>query len=436
MMRNTNKYLIIAFSFLLFASCEVEDGSNLNGASTSTISTDISRGELINATAGVYADMRTQLTLQVDTQSIFGREYWRFQSSEPRYTGDLLIDNLDNNTFYTTNPYTARYANIKNINLILQGLANTTADFSDAEISATRGAMNTIKAHELLMVANQQYENGLRLDVDDENNLGEFVDYGDALSAISTLLEEASTDLAAGGDTFPFVVVLGNDSFNTPAGHATFTAALRARVEAYRGNYNLVNDLLEDSFFELNGDLYMGAYHIFSLNGSDVANGLSVGINTTTGNARVAHPSFVNDILDDDTRINKVGMRDTQIELDDLVGNFGVNVYQTNVDPVAIIRNEELILLLAEANYQTDPNTTLSAINRVRTAANLGPYTGPTDPASLLDELLFQKRYSLYGEGGHRWIDLRRFDRLDELPLDRPGDMVAIQFPTPANENR
>jgi len=42
----------------------------------------------------------------------------------------------------------------------------------------------------------------------------------------------------------------------------------------------------------------------------------------------------------------------------------------------------------------------------------------------------------LYAEGGHRWIDLRRFNRLDDLPIDRSGDSTFAQFPAPANENR
>lgn len=435
-MKKLNNYIIVALSIILFTSCEVEEGANLNGASTTSISEDLSRGELVNASAGVFADMRTQLTLQVDTQSVIGREYWRFQSSEPRYTADLLTANLDNNTFYTTNTYVARYSNIKNINLILLGLENTTADFSPAEIAGTKGALNTIKAHELLMVANQMFQNGLRVDVADEDNLGPFVSYDEALTTIANLLADARNDLSNAGDTFPFTIVLGNDAFLTPSGFSTFTSALRARVEAYRGNYGEVMTALNSSFLNIGGDLTNGAYHIFSLTGADIANGLSVGVNTTVGNARVAHPSFVQDILAGDTRMNKVAARDESITLDDLTGNFGMNVYEDNTDPVAIIRNEELVLLAAEANYQTNATATVAAIDAVRLAAGLSPYTGATDPNSLLDEILFQKRYSLFGEGGHRWLDLRRFGRLDQLPLDRPGDQVAVMFPIPANENQ
>ncbi len=45
-------------------------------------------------------------------------------------------------------------------------------------------------------------------------------------------------------------------------------------------------------------------------------------------------------------------------------------------------------------------------------------YTGPTDTESLLEKILFQRRYSLWAEGGHRWIDLRRTNRLNKNYVD------------------
>jgi len=47
--------------------------------------------------------------------------------------------------------------------------------------------------------------------------------------------------------------------------------------------------------------------------------------------------------------------------------------------------------------------------------------------------MLKQRRYSLFAEG-HRCIDMRRYNRLDQLPLDRVSDDVWIQFPLPATE--
>jgi starch-binding outer membrane protein, SusD/RagB family len=92
------------------------------------------------------------------------------------------------------------------------------------------------------------------------------------------------------------------------------------------------------------------------------------------------------------------------------------------------------VLIYAEVQAQLgNTGNALTAINRIRNAASLGNYTGATDLNSLITEILKQRRYSLLGEG-HRWIDVRRYDRLKELPIDRTGDDVWVQFPRPATE--
>lgn len=121
--------------------------------------------------------------------------------------------------------------------------------------------------------------------------------------------------------------------------------------------------------------------------------------------------------------------------MDGLTGTYDFYVYTSNTSPIPIIRNEELILLYAEAQHISKPLLAVQAIDVVRDAAGLSDYSGGLTPADLLDEILQQRRYSLYGEG-HRWIDMRRFNRLSELPIDRVGDDVWVQFPIPLNENQ
>jgi hypothetical protein len=47
--------------------------------------------------------------------------------------------------------------------------------------------------------------------------------------------------------------------------------------------------------------------------------------------------------------------------------------------------------------------------------------------------MLYERRYSLFFEG-HRRIDVRRYDQLNTLPLERPGDDVWDEFPLPVSE--
>jgi hypothetical protein len=180
--------------------------------------------------------------------------------------------------------------------------------------------------------------------------------------------------------------------------------------------------------------LKTGVYHTFSLTGADVANPLFGALNQTAI-VRVSHASFVDDAEANDSRIDKVVLRDSPTEASGLVGTHDVWIYQTNVDNVPIIRNEELVLLFAEANMVASPTAAVDAINVVRNAAGIGDYAGASTPQALEDEILFQRRYSLFGEG-HRWVDMRRFDRLGELPNDRATDNVPAAVPIPANENQ
>jgi len=109
-------------------------------------------------------------------------------------------------------------------------------------------------------------------------------------------------------------------------------------------------------------------------------------------------------------------------------------LYTSSTAPIAIIRNEELILIYAEANIQLNNLTNgLNAINIIRNGHGLPNYSGAVTQSALITEMLNQRRYSLFFEG-HRWIDLRRYNLLSTLPIDRPGDKVWTEFPLPVTE--
>ncbi|HEU5303975.1 MAG TPA: hypothetical protein VFU40_04965, partial [Gemmatimonadales bacterium] len=64
-------------------------------------------------------------------------------------------------------------------------------------------------------------------------------------------------------------------------------------------------------------------------------------------------------------------------------------------------------------------------------SGGLAPYAGPVDQPSLLAELLYNKRYSLMYEGGHSWIDFRRYGLTSNLQsIDRVGPPPDLIFPT------
>ncbi len=92
-------------------------------------------------------------------------------------------------------------------------------------------------------------------------------------------------------------------------------------------------------------------------------------------------------------------------------------------------RNEELILIYAKAKLNTgDPAGAVGAINTIRNIWGVGDYSGGQGTDELMDEILFQRRYSLWAEGGHRWVDLRRANRLTADYIDlRDGGTIFTQ---------
>lgn len=434
--------LFFASLIATLCSCEVAEYSDLNNAEVDAFDANLTRGDLQDLVGGIFFSTRVNLGTYLDDNGVIGREWFRFSGSDPRFTTDLLGGGtaiLDNNTFYITNPWAARYRTVKNANLILGFLdgQDLSAQFTDAEVSATRGFVKTFLAHDLLLNLNLTNENGIRLDVDDANNLGPFVSKTEALAGIRAFLEEGANDLANGGGSFPFILPSGFSGFDTPDTFLQANNAISARVAAYQGDAQGILSFLDDSFFNLDsGDLNTGIYYTFSEDQTGLINPLFISANgTSASQARIVEPTFVTDALAGDNRLAKVFQLDAPVTLDDLTGDYIVNRYQSNTDVIPIIRNEELILLYAEANITVNPAEAVNALNIIRESAGLGPYSGPSDTDSLIAEMLFQRRYSLFAEG-HRWIDVRRYGMLDQLPLARPEDDVFSQFPIPLTENQ
>ncbi len=436
-MKKLNKILMIGgLGLLAFSSCTLDEVGDLNGPTIENIIESSTRGDIQDLVGGVLNDMRIRLGTYYDDVGVIGREYYRFSSSDPRFTSDLLgkgAATLDNNTFYTTGPWGARYGTVKSANVILQAIPNTTPTYSAQELSAIQGFAKTIQAYELMLNLNLMYQNGIRVDVSDPQNLGPFLGYTESLGAISTLLDDAATDLSAGGSAFPFNMTDGFVDFNTPTTFREFNRGLAARVAMYEGDSAGVLSALGESFFDLAGDLNKGVYYEYSSNGGDLFNPMFFPENASTAGVRIVQPSFITDAETNDARVpNKTFLRDAPLTLDDLTGSYDVFRYETNVSSIPMIRNEELILLYAEANMVSNPGDAETAINVVRNAAGLGDVApGSVDE----DRIVYERRYSLYAEG-HRWVDMRRFDRLSELPIDRVDDDVWVQFPIPATENQ
>ncbi|WP_420316181.1 RagB/SusD family nutrient uptake outer membrane protein [Ekhidna sp.] len=441
-MKTIYNRLLVLFVLGALSACTLDDIQNPNAPTVSSFENGASQQDLILLTTGLEAIMRNDMGFHYQTVSILGREYNDLTQVDPRYTGELVIGTaLDNNGFLTTRAYAAWYKIVQTANVLIEAVNNSATSLSEAELDGYRGYARTIKAYALLMVANRQFSNGIRVDVDDPDNLGPFVSYAEALTAIRGMLESANTELSNAGAAFDFPLSSGFAGFDTPATFAEFNRGLAARVAIYQGDDTAALGFLANSFMDEAGSMDMGPAHTFGLTGNDISNPLFYVPNQQR---YMAHPSFSQDAeagdgrVDDNTSLfDDTGdsVTDT-VRFDGLTGWRQVTQFASNVAPVPIMKNVELLLIYAEANIGTNNVEALRVLNIVRASAGLGASTAnPAVDAEVVDEMLNQRRYSLFGLG-HRWVDLRRYNRLSDLPLDRAGDTVAEEFPTPFAENQ
>lgn len=285
----------------------------------------------------------------------------------------------------------------------------------------------------MLLNLNMTNTNGVRIPVANGATLGPVItNTAEVLDSILKFLNDGKADLTGSEVIFPLSD--GFLGFKTTAGLLKFNRAIAARVYTYRQQWANALSALNESFFDLNGPLNNGIYHYFSTNGGDLANTMYLPPNGN-GEIRVSHPSFATNIIPGDDRITKTALRDDPASQGGLTGNRDVIVWSSLNAPISIIRNEELVLIYAEAKIQTNaiPDA-IVALNRIRTAHNLTPYAGAVNKDALINELLYNRRYSLFMEG-HRWVDLRRYNRLNTLPKDRVDDDVWTQYPLPQSES-
>ena len=416
-----------------------------NPNSPDPIGANPTRLQLGVAAAGMLIAVRMDFARFALDMGIIGREVLRFDGSDPRYTTELLHGPLDPGGFGSTH-WGFPYAAIRGGNLILAVLP-TAEVLSAEERSATSGYVKTIQALNYLIILNAHIQDSIPIVTDTSltAELAPFQTNAAAFDNVVTLLEEARGELAAGGAALPFPLPDGFAGFDTPTTFLRFNRALRARVGVYRNDFAGALTALSESFLTPGGDLALGVYMDYGTAPGDFANPHSL---DPQQGENFGHPSlesgvqFQLDGITPDTRFTDKLVERPIGGADDLSSDLGWIRYPSPNTPIPIIRNEELILLRAEALIgQGDLAAALLDINDVRVrSGNLPPLGALATPSAALDELLYNKLYSLMFEGAHRWIDARHYGRLGSLPIDRtgrpgtPDDVVFATLPVPSSE--
>jgi hypothetical protein len=270
---------------------------------------------------------------------------------------------------------------------------------------------------------------------------GKFVKYDEALNHIKSVLDQADQDLAAAGSgAFPLKLTPGFAAYNTIPNLRKVNKAILARLNAYRKDWQGILTALDGSFLEMVGNLNAGPSHPYS-GPPDAFNPLFYLPNAAINTIIVVHPSMIDDATPGDSRVaRKFFKRNTPVlvttDATPLSALYQDARWATNTAPIPFIRNEELILLKAEAHANLGQTTeAVNAINVIRKSAALADYTGATTKDALINEILYQRRYSLWAEPwGHRWIDARRYNKLNEISTSYDKGTIFKQFPHPQAE--
>jgi len=409
-----------------------------------------------SAAVGLLVALRVDVTRWVLNNGILGREGYRLDTADPRFTTELLAGPLDpSNDAFGGVQWAAEFRAIQSGYAILNVIGS--AQIPTGQQEAARGFVHTMQAVAFLMVLNSHTQDSIPVDVNRSVSqpLAPFVSNDSAYKYVLSLLDSAKTELQA-ATAFSFDPGPGFVGFNTPATFLKVNRALAARVQAYRASpsapgvgctacWDSVLTNLAASFIDPAAPLDIGAYHAYSTGNQDVTNGLS---QDPASAIQLAHPMVKDSAevqnlstLPDRRFLAKVTDRKSAtatvpdtFSLACLKSALAWIRYPTPNSAIPLIRNEELFLLRAEANWFGATGSKAQAVSDLnfirQTSGNLAPTTvtiASTD-AAFVNALLHERLYSLLYEG-HRWVDMRRYGRLNQVIIDRPTGCASAGIP-------
>jgi hypothetical protein len=440
------------------SACRDFDVQNLNAPIQDQLTNAPARSVLARTAIGIQIEAFNDVAGEIQQWGLYGRELYQLLGNDPRETGEELSGPQDPGG-RAGGGWVGKYGAIRTIHTYLSVLRNSPDLTADTELRASEGFAKTLKAWHLHRLAIRSGPTGLPIDTDQpiEAPPAPLVTFGAAMEAASDLLDEALADLQAGGTSFPFSFVPGYTGFTTPATFAQFNRALAAKVLVHRATFDgcatcwaeaataLAGSFVTDA--GLPGSLSLGVY--FGYTG--VAGELSNPITEPLSNNRYwVHPSVVTG-----AQLQPGGAPDLRLTrkvvdagrtrtLNNLVGTHKAILYNNpdltanTAADIPWITNEELLLLRAEVRWNTnDKAGAIADINLIRLhAGGLAPttLTPLSTDAAFVTELLYNRLYSLMWSQGVRWVDARRYNRTNTLPLDRTGDVVHPNMLIPAAE--
>jgi hypothetical protein len=446
-MRNTSMKLktalILAGAVGVSAACGDFNVPNSDAPSLDALQTNPTPSVINSATQGMFNGYRASVTGNLSNVSVFahyGREGYYIDVAQTSLTAfDVPLTPNDGAGWAITYQY------VQEANTIRRALDLVGAAMTDPQKEAIRGFVKTAEAYLLHGQLRAQDSIGIAIDTDHPRSdpLPVIATRAQSFAFIIQRLDEAYASLGTAvtaGVSFPFQFPTGFAGFTTPAAFQQFNRALKARVLIETGDYAGALTALGQSFINTGSPMSFGVYNSYSTASGDQTNtffdpnGVSFVADTMLPRQAQAQPGGSVD-LRVSTKMVQMAVYRTHTRV---TSNYRWTIYNSNSAPLPIIKNEELILIRAEARYRTgDVAGALADINLVRgQSGGLAALGGFATSQAFDDELLYNRKYSLLFEYGHRWVDLRRFGRLltDLIGPRGPGDLIFIRVPLPQPE--
>ena len=456
------QYVIAAAVLIIAAACSEPTVPNLNNPTEEELATLTDRGQIQSLATGLLdGDRQTQFNY-VFFPEMIARDILRLDGSDPRYIQGLLgaPNEVSPSGFLGAGVWTGPYATVRGANLFIGAITRAgviaPTPLSDKEKAAARGFAQTVKALEYLRLIELRDDNGVPITTGGDE-LAPIRCKPAVYTYISNLLDSASTELRAAGKTpVPFQMPAGWAAFSIAddtnrVDLLGFAQALKAKVEMYRGflplnsagpsgtptaaNLQAALTALDASFYNpvaTRAGLDVGIFHTYSTGAGETVNPFS------DRSVNYVNPKVISEGAEvGDLRVQAKVDTSSTIALKTVQGEssrYLMKQPSLPTDPIAVMRNEELVLIRAEVLWGLNRDAeAITMINFVRQAAGLPPKASFATHGDLLRGILKEKRYSLLFESASRLVDFRMFGILNELGKEAGNDPIP-RLPIPQNE--
>jgi starch-binding outer membrane protein, SusD/RagB family len=454
----------LATGVVLVAGCSDNPVTNpVDSPTVGQVSGALTRAALQTLVTGVVAQDRAAYgssTNYIILSEVMARDLYRIDASEMRYVTETLGGAPDPGSFAGGGTvWNSAYTEQRAISAILLGIPTAAStELSVPERAATSGFLRTTKAVSLYRQIELRDTVGVVIQGDDPNKVDPIICKTKALAYVAALLDSANADFTTAGGTtaLPFKLPAGMTGYGVDytkvSNLVLYNRGWKGKVDLYRAldHQAPAAGAAAAAVTELTqalGGAAAGAFPAAQFANGAYWNFVPGGTENTPNilvDAKVGLNPLVRDSIQaGDTRSSKI------VQLPTRISGFGLTTDSTYVNalatvssnqskPIPMLKNEELVLLRAQAYIETGDLTSARAdINDVRTNYGLPAYTTPfASKTAAINAVLYEKRYSLLAEGPQRLVDVRAYGRINStfMRKETTNDVFASVFPIPKGE--